>query len=572
MSKIKSIFKKVRVIILLFCLLLALYVINPNPWQEGVAIRGVTKNSSAYLAGMENPSPNAFPREREVIISMNNQKISNEADYKIFVGKLEANKTVQITTNKGDYRIITRPEIEVTTLNETENVLVEEIEYFNKTVNGTTILENRTIKRYIDVPKTETKVIGVQDLGLSIYDAPQNNIKKGLDLQGGTRVLLEPETPLSASDMDIVISNLKERLNTYGLSDIVVKEVGDLTGNKFILVEIAGANEEEVKDLISKQGKFEAKISNKTVFRGGEDIRNVATTGTRAGIDPQGYGRTQDGWVCRFFFIVTLSPEAAQRQADITKNLDIVTDDGGEYLSERLDLYLDDTLVDSLNIAATLKGEAIMEPQITGGGAGKTQEEAEIDCLKSMKRLQTVLITGSLPVKLNIVQTDTVSPVLGKEFVKNTLIVGILAILAVALVVFIRFRRWEISLPVIFTMFSEIVLLLGFAARFNWNIDIAAIAGIIVAAGTGVDDQIVIADEVLRGSSDVSYNWKQKLKKAFFIIFGSYLTTVVAMFPLLFAGAGLVRGFALTTIAGVTFGVFITRPAFAAVVEVLLKR
>jgi len=51
----------------------------------------------------------------------------------------------------------------------------------------------------------------------------------------------------------------------------------------------------------------------------------------------------------------------------------------------------------------------------------------------------------------------------------------------------------------------------------------------------------------------------------------AYFSTVVAMLPLLFAGAGLLKGFAITSILGVTFGVFITRPAYAAVVEILVK-
>ena len=61
------------------------------------------------------------------------------------------------------------------------------------------------------------------------------------------------------------------------------------------------------------------------------------------------------------------------------------------------------------------------------------------------------------------------------------------------------------------------------------------------------------------------------MKKAFFIIFVAYATTVAAMVPLWNAGAGLIRGFALTTIAGVTIGVFLTRPAFAAIVEKMFK-
>ena len=51
----------------------------------------------------------------------------------------------------------------------------------------------------------------------------------------------------------------------------------------------------------------------------------------------------------------------------------------------------------------------------------------------------------------------------------------------------------------------------------------------------------------------------------------AFAATVAAMIPLLFAGAGLLKGFAITTIVGVTIGVFITRPAFAAMIEVLFE-
>jgi len=99
---------------------------------------------------------------------------------------------------------------------------------------------------------------------------------------------------------------------------------------------------------------------------------------------------------------------------------------------------------------------------------------------------------------------------------------------------------------------------------------LAAIAGLIASVGTGVDDQIVIADEVLN-KEESSANWKEHIKKAFFVIMAAYFTTVAAMLPLLKAGAGLLTGFAIVTIAGVTIGVFITRPAFASIVKNLLE-
>jgi len=40
---------------------------------------------------------------------------------------------------------------------------------------------------------------------------------------------------------------------------------------------------------------------------------------------------------------------------------------------------------------------------------------------------------------------------------------------------------------------------------------------------------------------------------------------------LFWAGAGLLRGFALTTIAGLSFGVLIARPAYAVIVQKLLE-
>jgi Preprotein translocase subunit SecD len=62
------------------------------------------------------------------------------------------------------------------------------------------------------------------------------------------------------------------------------------------------------------------------------------------------------------------------------------------------------------------------------------------------------------------------------------------------------------------------------------------------------------------------------ISAAFFIILGAYATTVAAMLPLVFAGAGLLRGFALTTMIGVTIGVLVTRPAFASILERLIAR
>jgi len=576
MSRAKQLMKNWRIIFLAILLVLAVIAINPKPDAEGVAIRSVITNSSANIAGIENPKPAAAPMSREVIIAINNKPIKTVMDYDTVVSALQPKIIFTLKTNKQTYRLTSKPIIKVTVLNETEEKIVGEIVWKNVTLdNGTVQLVNETINKTIIVNKTKEEIIGTEDIGLTVYAAPTSNLRKGLDLQGGTRVLLQPEEYVSVEDMDILIENMKYRLNVYGLSDVVIREAGDLSGNQYVLVEIAGANKEEVRQLLAQQGKFEAKVGDIPVFRGGSDVVYVARSSTQAGIDPQqGCGKTGDGsaWACRFRFAITLDPDAAQRQADATKDLDVIIENSQDYLSEKLYLYLDDELVDELNIGADLKGRATTDIAISGSGGGLSREEAVFDALKNMKRLQTILITGSLPVKLRVVKTDSISPVLGEEFTKNVMLIAILAVLVVSVVVFIRYRKWQISVPMFISMISEVVLLFGLASLIGWNLDLAAIAGIIIAVGTGVDHLIIISDETLRkGAAASQMSLKEKIKKAFFIIMGAYFTSLVAMLPLWFAGAGLLKGFAITTIFGISFGVFVTRPAFAAAVEILLK-
>ncbi|MBR9692335.1 hypothetical protein GOV07_00200 [Candidatus Woesearchaeota archaeon] len=572
MSLIKRILTNWRVVLLLVMLIFAVIAISPHPWNEGAAIRSVAKESTAELSGIPAPSPRIAPVARERIIAINNQPVMDAADYYQQVNAilgLGPNKTFTLQTNENLYSLTTRAEYETITLNETEWVNVTEFVY-NETTNETV---NITTLQLLN--KTEQHYVGVEDVGLTVFDAPKNNVRQGLDLSGGTRVILQPDEVVSQADLDIIVSNIKERLNVFGLSDLVVRTATDLDGNDFIIVEIAGANQEEVRDLIAKQGKFEAKIGNETVFFGGDkDITYVCRSADCSGIDPRGCGPTGDGgYACRFRFSISLSPAAASRQAAVTENMDVVFDQGGSYLAESLDLYLDDRQVDSLRISSDLKGRATTNIEISGSGSGRNQQEAVNDALANMKQMQTVLITGSLPVKLKIVKTDAVSPVLGKEFVHNAILVGLLAMLSVVIVVFIRFREPRVSIPMILTLGSEAVLILGFAAAAGWNLDLAAIAAIIIAIGTGVDHQIVIADEMLRDQkTGEGGTWKERISRALFIIVAAYVTTAAAMIPLISAGAGMLRGFAITTIVGVSIGVFITRPAFAAMVELLVRK
>ncbi|RLF60314.1 MAG: hypothetical protein DRN25_02975, partial [Thermoplasmata archaeon] len=201
-------------------------------------------------------------------------------------------------------------------------------------------------------------------------------------------------------------------------------------------------------------------------------------------------------------------------------------------------------------------GKAIRGLVLETGSGERGKREAH--------RMEIILKSGALPIKVDIVGSWYISPILGEKFTRNAIIAGIFAFLGVALVVFIRYRKPKLAIPILITGTSEIIIILGVASLINWDIDLPAIAGIIAAVGTGVDNQIVILDEYLLG---MKRSVKYRIRQAFFIVMSSYLTLVAAMIPLFIVGFGMLQGFAVTTIIGATAGVFITRPAYARIIE-----
>ncbi len=566
-----------KVWILIIALVFGMIALAPNPWADGVEVVSVDANSAAVSNGLN---------IGDILLSINEYEINELGDVDVALENLSyAEQEVKITTTEG-----------TETYNITNDILFEVDE--NLTITDSTIFANESKLLEINgeviddseefenvynelVPKRTIKIITENENiaylsreipKIIVSEEKTSNLVFGLEFTGGTRVLLKPiGEDIDDSDINNLIDVLSNRLNVYGLSDIKIRSAEDWDGNKYVLVELAGVTQDEVRDLISQQGKFEAKIGEEIVFSGGNnDIPYVCRDdGTCSGI--RNCDEYSEGNICEFEFSITLSQEAAERQANITSGLAVINgEDTGRYLEKPLDLYLDGELVNSLRISETLKGQATTAIAISGSGSGATQDLAIENAYQEMKALQTILITGSLPFDLEIAKMDTVSPVMGEVFFNNMILVAALAIIAVALIIFIRYRRLKFVLPVMGTLLCELFLILSFAALVNWNIDMAAIAGILAAIGTGVDHQIVIVDEVVHGRKESRMG--DRMKRAFFIIFAAFFATVAAMLPLWNAGAGLFRGFALTTIAGATIGVLLTRPAFAAIIEAIDER
>lgn len=188
--------------------------------------------------------------------------------------------------------------------------------------------------------------------------------------------------------------------------------------------------------------------------------------------------------------------------------------------------------------------------------------------------LRVLLKSGALPIPIISINKQTVSAELGERFLTNVWAMGLLALLVVAAIIFIRYRKIKLAVPVLAVGLSEVVMILGFAAVAKWNLDLASMAGILAAVGTGVDSQIIMTDEMLHGQDqeEESKDVLKRAKRAFFIVATSSATSIATMLPLVILGSGIGRlsGFALTTIVGVLMGVLISRPAYQQIIQHIL--
>lgn len=373
---------------------------------------------------------------------------------------------------------------------------------------------------------------------LSVVLITFKGITTGLDLQGGSIIQIQTERPLDAKEMDQVVTIMDERLRGgLAVRDVKVRPWGD----EFVVVEIAGVDPEDAEKLIGKPGKLVVKIGNISVFTGDELTR----------VDPFAYDPYRATWGVPF----AISSSAAERFRDAA----IETNFAEVYM------YLDDIEVNKAPISNSLRqnliaGEIVKSLILETGREDEGKDEA--------RRIETILRSGALPIKVDIVGSYGVSAALGEDFAKSAILAGMLALVGVFTVVYLRYREPIVVLPIITTGFSEVLIVLGVASLINWNIDLPAIAGIIAVVGTGVDNQIVILDEILL---EKERSIRYRIKSAFFIVIGSWMTLVAAMLPLFIVGMAALKGFAVTTIIGATAGVFITRPAYAKILEYLMK-
>jgi len=362
---------------------------------------------------------------------------------------------------------------------------------------------------------------------------------------------------VSKATADDIKRILEQKINTLGTKDARVNLLTPVGSNivRYVRVELAGVDINTARSIVGKQGLFEIRIQ--TTGNQSEHVLygNAITSVGNPQQDP-----TRMTWGVPF----TLSEQGAKDFRDAANRYGAVTDPGNHQIA----MLLDNVTVFSAPLASDLAKELqTMDVQrlqaSTGTGtAGMNQAQT----------LEIHLRAGALPVDVRVANFGQISAPLGEYFKVMSLVALVVAVLTVGLVIYLRYREPRIVLPMVGTNFAEIIILLGIA-RFIQQLDLASIAALIAVVGTGIDQLVIITDEVLHeGKLPSPALYQKRLSRALTIIMIAAGTVIFAMLPLALMDLSTLKGFAIITILGVLIGVFITRPAYGKIISSVLAK
>lgn len=350
-------------------------------------------------------------------------------------------------------------------------------------------------------------------------------VKLGLDLKGGVYAVLEaaPEKEGDVIDnetMNSLIEVLDRRINGIGVAESVVQKAG----NNRVIIELPGISDTtEAVNMIGKTALLEFKIMDEN-----GNLGPTLLTGGALKKAQVGYGNLGEPQIN-----FEMKPEGAIEFARITR----------ENVGKQLAIVLDG----KVQTAPVIRTEI---PGGTGSISGNyTVEEA--------KRTATLLNSGALPIKAEIVETRTVGASLGDESIAASMVAGKVAMALIGIFMLVFYRFPGIVADIALVCFGIITFaLLQFIGA---TLTLPGIAGLILSAGMAVDANVIIFERIkeelgfgntIRGAINAGFS------KGFVAIFDSNLTTLIITGILFIFGTGPVKGFAVTLTIGTVASMF----------------
>ncbi len=346
-----------------------------------------------------------------------------------------------------------------------------------------------------------------------------NSIKQGLDLQGGTHIVLEaedtPDAPVTEDSLSRAVSIVERRINEMGLTEPIVQK----EGARRIIVELPGEkNPEKAIETIGKTAVMEFKDESGTTRMGGKDLKTAKE-------------QIENG--NKNVVAIEFTDEGAKKFADLTAS----------NVGHKIAILLD---------GEVLTAPVVNEP-ITGGKAVITGSKS----LEEAKSLAILLRSGALPVKLKVMEVRTIGPSLGQDSKiksEKAFAIGIVLIMIFLVVIY---RMSGIVANVALLVY--VLILLAILKYLDATLTLPGIAGIILSMGFAVDANILIferfKEEVLIGKS-LRTSMDAGFKRAFNTILDANVSVMIATIVLIVMGTGTVKGFAVNLALGLIVSMF----------------
>lgn len=207
--------------------------------------------------------------------------------------------------------------------------------------------------------------------------------------------------------------------------------------------------------------------------------------------------------------------------------------------------------------AMILDGSVLSAPNINEpilGGQAQIMGNFTVD---SANQLAISLSSGKLPVKLNVIQEQTISADLGKDSIEKGLLASVVATLAVLVYMLMTYGRFGVYANA--ALVANAFLILGIMAVFNATLTLPGIAGFVLTIGAAVDANVLIneriREEQRRGRKTLDAI-ETGYKEASTAIFDANITNTIAAILMLYFGSGPIRGFAVVLLIGIVTSVY----------------
>ncbi len=395
----------------------------------------------------------------------------------------------------------------------------------------------------------------------AVLDKRVNNLgvaESNLQTLGGDQLILElpgEQNPLSASRIlgktallefrtqkENTSSQLKNlQLQRFQINDLIdlFNSVDKQNEDKLLLINNnLSALQNDINYSSSNQDLYDKLIDTKKYIS--NEITALFNKTDLTGKDLINAGRRQEQTNNNWEVLLSFNNEGGEKFAQITKSIA-----GTDQL---LSIVLDGESISEASV-----GSQFINTGITGGSATISGNFSA----ENARELEVQLKGGSLPLPIEIVETNTIGPSLGSKNIMKSLYAGIFGLIFVGVFMIFNYRilGFVSVISLIFYGFFNLALY----SLIPVTLTLPGIAGLILSIGMAVDANVLIferiREELIDGNTLIK-SIDSGFKRANSSIVDGHITTFLSCFVLFILGTNFVKGFAATLGIGVVISLF----------------